>query len=394
MIARFVVFIGIAFGLLSAIHYYLWIRLARDPHWPAPWVAVLGWFFVAAAVGMPLAAIFARGRAHSMGGQIAIWSAYTWLGVMFLLFTAVFVTDVGRLAIGIARRISSSGGVDAHRRTFIARMAATAIAVIVSGATAIALRSALGPVEIRRVRVRLARLPRAQHGLTIVQITDLHVGPTIGRAVVEDVVARTNALSPDIVAITGDLVDGSVSTLRDAVAPLANLRSRHGVFFVTGNHEYFSGADDWVKELPRLGIRVLGNERVSIGEGESSFDLGGIDDRSAHQYGGLTPDGALARALAGRDRKRELVLLAHQPRSLLDAAPFDVGLQISGHTHGGQIWPFGFLVRLQQRFWPGLHRYGDAQIYVSRGTGYWGPPMRLAEPAEITHLTLESAQVA
>jgi predicted MPP superfamily phosphohydrolase len=394
MIARFVVFIAIALGVLSAIHYYLWIRLARDPHWPAPWVSMLGWFFVAAAVGMPLATILARGRAHSVGGQIAIWSAYTWLGVMFLLFTAVLATDLVRLAIGIARRISASSGVDADRRTFIARIVATAIAAVVSGATAAALRSALGPVEIRRVRVRLARLPREQHGLTIVQITDLHVGPTIGRSVVEDVVNRTNALSPDIVAITGDLVDGSVTTLRDAVAPLANLRSRYGVFFVTGNHEYFSGVEEWVKELPRLGIRVLGNERVSIGEGNSSFDLGGIDDRSAHQYGGLTTQVALARALEGRDPKRELVLLAHQPRSLLDAAPFDVGLQISGHTHGGQIWPFGFLVRLQQRFWPGLHRYGSAQIYVSRGTGYWGPPMRLAEPAEITHLTLESGQVA
>jgi predicted MPP superfamily phosphohydrolase len=247
-------------------------------------------------------------------------------------------------------------------------------------------------VEVRRVRVRLARLPRAQHGLTIVQITDLHVGPTIGREVVEDIVTRTNALTPDIVAITGDLVDGSVAELRAAVAPLANLRARHGVFFVTGNHEYFSGAEAWLNELPRLGIRVLGNERVSIGEGDASFDLGGIEDRSAHRYGGLSPEAALARALDGRDPKRELVLLAHQPRSMLDAAAFGVGLQISGHTHGGQIWPFGYLVRLQQGFFPGLHRHGDAQIYVSRGTGYWGPPMRLAEPAELTHLTLESGE--
>ena len=393
MIARFVVFIGVALALLGGIHYYLWARLARDPQWPAPWGTVLAWFFVLAAVGMPAAAILSRGRTHTVGGQIAIWSAYVWLGVMFLLFTAVFATDMGRLLVGIARRITSNGGVDAERRTFIARMTATVIAAVVSGASVVAVRSALRPVEIRRVRVRLARLPRAQHGLTIVQITDLHVGPTIGREIVEDIVSRTNALAPDIIAITGDLVDGSVSALSDAVAPLANLRARHGVFFVTGNHEYFSGADAWLKELPRLGVRVLGNERVSIGEGDASFDLGGIEDRSAQQHGGLSPAAALARALDGRDPKRELVLLAHQPRSLLDAAPFGIGLQISGHTHGGQIWPFGYLVRLQQRFWPGLHRHGEAQIYVSRGTGYWGPPMRLAEPAEITHLTLESASV-
>jgi predicted MPP superfamily phosphohydrolase len=392
MIARFVVFIAVAVALLGGIHYYLWLRLARGPQWPAPWSTVLGWFFVAAAVGTPVAAILSRGRTHTMLGQIAIWSAYTWLGVMFLLFTAVLVVDFGRLLLMIARRITGNGSVDAERRTFIARIMATAIAAVVSGASAFAVRSARGPVDIRRVRVRLARLPRAQHGLTIAQITDLHVGPTIGREIVEDVVNRTNALTPDIVAITGDLVDGSVSDLREAVAPLASLRARHGVFFVTGNHEYFSGAEAWLKELRRLGIRVLGNERVSIGEGDAGFDLAGVEDRTAQRYGGLSPAAALVRALDGRDPKRELVLLAHQPRSMLDAAPFGVGLQISGHTHGGQIWPFGYLVRLQQGFWPGLQRHGDAQVYVSRGTGYWGPPMRLAEPAEITHLTLESAE--
>jgi len=390
---RFIVFIAVALGLLGAIHYYLWARLARDPQWPSPWGSVLGWFLVVMAVGLPAALFFTRGRTHTVGGQVAIWSSYVWMGVMFLLFTAVLTTDAARVVVAIARRITQSGPVDAQRRTFIARITAGAIAVVVSGLTVIAVRSALRPVEVRRVRVRLARLPRAQHGFTIVQITDLHVGPTIGRDVVEDIVNRTNALTPDIVAITGDLVDGSVSTLRDAVAPLANLRARHGVFFVTGNHEYFSGAEAWLKELPGLGVRVLGNERVSIGEGDTSFDLGGIEDRSAHNYGGLPPAAALARALEGRDPNRELVLLAHQPRSLLDAAGLGIGLQISGHTHGGQIWPFGYLVRLQQGFWPGLHRHGDAQIYVSRGTGYWGPPMRLAEPAEITHLTLESAQV-
>jgi hypothetical protein len=394
MIARFVVFIAVVLALMGGIHYYLWLRLGRDPHWPAPWSTAIGWFFVVAAVGLPVAVILSRAKSHTVAGQVAVWSAYIWLGVMFLLFTAVLAADVGRLLVAIARRISGSTVVDAERRTFIARSMAAAITAVVGGLSAVAVHSALRPVEVKRVRVRLGRLPHAQHGLTIVQITDLHVGPTIGREIVEDIVARTNALTPDIVAITGDLVDGSVSELRDAVAPLANLRARHGVFFVTGNHEYFSNADAWLNELPRLGIRVLANERVSIGEGEASFDLGGIEDRSAHRYGRPTTEAALARALEGRDAKRELVLLAHQPRSMLDAAPYGVGLQISGHTHGGQIWPFGYLVRLQQGFFPGLHRHGDAQIYVSRGTGYWGPPMRLAEPAELTHLTLESEQVA
>jgi predicted MPP superfamily phosphohydrolase len=169
------------------------------------------------------------------------------------------------------------------------------------------------------------------------------------------------------------------------------LRARHGVFFVTGNHEYFSDAPSWTNELARLGIRVLRNERVTIGQGTDSFELAGVDDPSAGRHGGLSPEAAVARALEGRDTTRELVLLAHQPRSLLDAAGFGVGLQLSGHTHGGQMWPFGYLVRLTQPFVAGLHRHAESQIYVSRGTGYWGPPMRLGEPAEITHVTLESA---
>src|SRR5215831_345276 len=161
MIARFVVFIAVAVGLLGGIHYYLWVRLARDPHWPPPWGTVLAWFFVLAAVGAPVAVILSRGRSHTVAGQAAIWSGYVWLGVMFLLFTAVLVTDVGRLMVAIARRISNGGVVDADRRTFIARTAATAIAAIVSGLSVVAIRSAVRPVEIRRVRVRLARLPRA-----------------------------------------------------------------------------------------------------------------------------------------------------------------------------------------------------------------------------------------
>ena len=163
---------------------------------------------------------------------------------------------------------------------------------------------------------------------------------------------RTSSPSPVI---------SSTAASRSSATPSRRwptLRARHGVFFVTGNHEYFSGAEGWLRELARIGIRVLRNERVTIGEGTDAFDLAGVDDRSAVRYGGLAPADAVAQALAGRDPRRELVLLAHQPRSLFDAAPFDVGLQLSGHTHAGQIWPFSYLVRLQQPFVAGLHRRG------------------------------------
>jgi predicted MPP superfamily phosphohydrolase len=226
-------------------------------------------------------------------------------------------------------------------------------------------------------------------GLRLVQLTDLHIGPILGRDWLASIVASVNALDPDVVVITGDLVDGSVETLREQVAPLADLRAKRGVYFVTGNHEYYSGVDEWIAELTRLGVRVLRNERVAIGDGDEAFDLAGVDDWSAGRFGaGHGP--SLERALAGRDSSRELVLLAHQPKQIIEAAARGVGLQISGHTHGGQIFPWNFLVRLDQPYVDGLALHNDTYIYVSRGTGYWGPPMRVGAPPEITLLELVS----
>ena len=389
--SRFFAFIAIALSLLAGIHYYLWARLIRDPRWAAPWITVGGTLLSLLAASIPLALFLARGDGDYRRGFV--WGGYVWLGVMFLLFAVVLSTDLLRLLAAIARRVAVAQPLDPQRRTLLARLTAGATGVLVSGLAAAALRSVQKPVEVRRVSVRLDRLPRAQDGFRIVQLTDIHVGPTIGRAFVEQIVERANALAPDLVAITGDLVDGTVGQLAAAIEPLARLRAPHGVYFVTGNHEYFSGAEDWLNELNRLGIRVLRNERVSIDNGTVGFDLAGVDDRSAVHYGGLPPHEALGRALLDRDPGRELVLLAHQPRTLLDAEPFGIGLQLSGHTHGGQMWPFNFVVGLQQPFVAGLHRRGSAQIYVSRGTGYWGPPMRLGAPAEITEIRLESGPV-
>ena len=384
--ARFALFIALVMGVLAGIHYYLWIRLVRAPRLPAPWNGTLTFCLLLLALSLP--AMLLVGRRYPQLARILAWPAFIWMGLMFLLFVMFLSADLAKLFAVAARRMAAQETIDLARRTFISRLTATLVAVFAIGAGTVAVRSALAQVRVRRLRVRLDRLPRVHNGLSVVQLTDIHVGPTIGRAFVEDIVRRTNALAPDIVAITGDLVDGSVADLRDAVAPLADLRARHGVFFVTGNHEYFSGAEEWVRELARIGIRVLRNERVLIGEGADSFDLAGVDDRSALRHGGMSPADAMARALAGRDPARELVLLAHQPRSLFDADAFDVGLQLSGHTHAGQIWPFNYLVRLQQPFVAGLHQRGRSQIYVSSGTGYWGPPMRLGTAAEITHVTL------
>ncbi|HSZ81293.1 MAG TPA: metallophosphoesterase [Polyangia bacterium] len=360
----------------------------RDPHLPAPWRGLASIALVLLAVGMPLAMIV--GRKHAAAGRVLAWPAFIWMGLMFLLSTTLAATDLLRL---VAALVGRAGGLPSNpeRRTAIARLVASAVTALSGGLAIAAFRSARGPIAVHRVTVELARLPAAHDGFRLVQLTDIHVGSTIGRAFVEDIVRRANGLEPDLIALTGDLVDGSVADLRDAVAPLGALRARHGVFFVSGNHEYFSGADPWFEELTRLGIRVLRNERVAIGDGDDGFDLAGVDDHSAERFGGVAPAVALERALGGRDARREVVLLAHQPRSFLDAEPFAVGLQLSGHTHGGQMWPFGVFVRMSQPFVAGLHRRRDAQIYVSRGTGYWGPPMRLGAPAEITELVLRRA---
>ena len=210
------------------------------------------------------------------------------------------------------------------------------------------------------------------HGTTIVQISDVHVGPTLGRDFVEDIVARVNALAPDLVAITGDLVDGSVSHLKAEVAPIAGLRSRFGTYFVTGNHEYYSGTESWCRELAgALGIRVLRNERVSIGDEHASFDLAGIDDHDAKRFGGASD---VAKATAGRDPTRELVLLAHQPRAAFEADRHGVGLQLSGHTHGGQIWPWNYFVYLQQPIVAGLRRIGNTARLREPRHRILGPP--------------------
>ncbi|MGZ3425530.1 MAG: metallophosphoesterase [Polyangia bacterium] len=378
----FIVFLVIALSLIGGLHYYFWARLVRDTALPAPWRQLTTGALWLLGLSMPASLLLWRSH-HPLRALVA-WPAFVWMGMMLILGMVLLGSDVVRLLVH-----AGGGARDPERRLLLQRALGAAAATLSAGLGALALREGTRRVQVRELEVTLARLPKALDGFTIVQLTDIHVGgQTIHRAFIEEMVATTNTLAADVVAITGDLVDGSVDELRDAVAPLAGLRARQGVFFVTGNHEYYAGVGEWMPHLGTLGLRVLRNERVSVGDGTHSFDLAGVDDWSARGFPGHGPD--LPRALDGRDPARELVLLAHQPRAIHEAAAHGVGLQLSGHTHGGQIWPWNFAVRLQQPYVAGLARHKETQLYVSRGTGYWGPPMRLGAPAEITRIKLRA----
>jgi predicted MPP superfamily phosphohydrolase len=282
------------------------------------------------------------------------------------------------------------------RRVFVARTVASSALLAAGGAAVFGVRAALWDITTPEVAVGLARLPRELDGYTIALLTDIHIGPVLDARFVRHLVDQTNRLKPDAIALGGDLVDGRVIEIgAKAVAELRHLRARDGVFFVTGNHEYYWGPDAWVDFIQSLGIRALMNERVVLGDPSASgaqFDLAGIPDHRAAQTHLVGPD--VEAATAGRDDQRELVMLAHQPIQIAQTSRVGTGLQLSGHTHGGQLNPFGaFAAISHQPYLSGLHRHEqtDTQIYVSRGTGFWGPPLRVFAPAEIARVRLYRA---
>jgi predicted MPP superfamily phosphohydrolase len=387
--------ISVACAVVGGLHYYFWIRLVRDTqlsgtarHLATVLVASLAALVVATAT---------LGRLSPRIGRLLAWPGFIWMGAVFILFVILLGTDILRLIAAVAVRVASlAGAFDPSRRVFTARLLAGAVLTGAAGVTAAAVRATRSDVGVKRVEITLDRLPLGLDGTKIVQLCDLHMGGLLGRPFIEGVVATVNRLNADVIAIVGDLADGSIEQLRPVLAPMIGLRARHGIFFVTGNHEYYSrsGARAWMDEIERMGIRVLRNQRVAIESAHEGFDLAGVPDHGASRFPEQGPAENVPLALAGRDPSRPVVLLAHQPKTIYAAADLGVDLQLSGHTHGGQIWPWGALVRLQQPYIRGLHRVGNSQLYVSCGTGYWGPPMRLGAPAEITEIILRAKSKA
>ncbi|MGW4327804.1 metallophosphoesterase [Nocardia sp. NPDC004573] len=271
------------------------------------------------------------------------------------------------------------------RRVFVSRVMGGAAVAAAATTVGVGAYGVLNGPSVMRVAVPLAKLPRGADGFRIAVVSDVHLGPILGRGFAERVVRTVNDTRPDLIAVVGDLVDGSVEHLRSAVEPLAALRARHGAFFVTGNHEYFSGAEQWVEHVQELGMHLLANARTEL----PGFDLAGVNDVQGERTG-QGPD--FGKALGDRDRARAAVLLAHQPVLIDDAVAHGVDLQLSGHTHGGQLWPGNYLAGLANPTVAGLERYGDTQLYVSRGAGAWGPPVRVGAPSDITVVELVSLQ--
>ncbi|AZM75958.1 metallophosphoesterase [Streptomyces sp. KPB2] len=440
MVVVFVLVALLMVGVLVTANWYLWRRLFRDTtSAPGP-VRRIGAAVIAGGWLLAVGALVAeRAGAPFWLQRVLAWPGFLWLALSIYLLLAVLagevvrpllrrylerraaarrpqgaeqpaaspVADTERIPAGTAppeeqpEEPGASGtpgtpgpGADEappsplavpSRRLFVSRVVAGAAAAAAVGTVGYGTYGVLNGPGVKRVTVPLAKLPRAAHGFRIAVVSDIHLGPVLGRGFAQKVVDTINSTQPDLIAVVGDLVDGSVKDLGPAAAPLARLKARHGAYFVTGNHEYFSGAEQWVAEVRRLGLLPLENARTEL----PHFDLAGVNDVAGEDEG-QGPD--YDRALGDRDRSRACVLLAHQPVQIHDAVDHGVDLQLSGHTHGGQLWPGNLIAGAANPTLAGLERYGDTQLYVSRGAGAWGPPTRVGAPSDITVIELASRQ--
>ncbi|SNS54679.1 metallophosphoesterase [Actinacidiphila glaucinigra] len=428
MILVVVAVVAAVLALLGGVHYYLWRRLVRDVSAPGGWWRRTG---TVLAVVLPLLSVGALtgGRALPLAAERWLaWPGYLWLAVLLYLTLAVLAGEAVRpLLRGALERRERSRGVRAAepartvepaepsgkaaeaspeprpepesepaseprpepasagptRRLFVARTVGAAAAVAAGVTVGQGTYGVLRGPRLKYVTVPLAKLPAAADGYRIAVVSDIHLGPILGRAHTRRIVDTINGARPDLVTIVGDLVDGSVRELGAAAEPLARLRARDGSYFVTGNHEYFSGAAPWIDFVRDLGVHPLENARTEL----AGFDLAGVNDISGADHD-HAPD--YTAALGDRDTSRAVVLLAHQPVMVHESVRHHVDLQLSGHTHGGQLWPGNYIAELANPTVAGLETYGDTQLYVTRGAGAWGPPVRVGAPSDITIVTLAS----
>ncbi|MFT4703760.1 MAG: putative MPP superfamily phosphohydrolase [Bradymonadia bacterium] len=315
--------------------------------------------------------------------------AWLYFGFFSVLIVAVLAKDALLLLVGLVDRVSPGDPLSPERRDWFRQVGSVGALGVTTAATAAAWRGGTRLAPVIEVEVPIEGLDPRLDGFTIAQVSDVHIGQPLTKYDLERIVVRTNAIGADLIALTGDLVDGRVSQLVSEIDPIADFSAPHGVFFVTGNHEYYSGAKEWEREVAARGVRVLTNEHDVLTVAGAPFVVAGVTDYTAGQF---IPEDASdpVKALAGAPEDAFRLLLAHQPKSVPAAVEARASLQLSGHTHGGQYAPFSWII---DRFHPvtsGLSKYEGVWVYVSRGTGVWGPPMRLGAPNEITKLTLRA----
>ncbi|MGC4119319.1 MAG: metallophosphoesterase [Myxococcales bacterium] len=376
-ILRYALFATFALGVLGGAHVYIASRLIAGLSLTGG-VAAGAWLLTATLFGSLFLAFAARKLPMAIA-RVFHAIGYTWMGLFALSLFAVAAVDL----------VSALASVVTHAPRWGLAEVAVVFALVVPSGVWGAVR-ALGKAKVERIDVPIANLPEELEGYRIVQLSDLHVGDTVGRRWTQRLVDQVNELSPDAIALTGDMADGTAAKVHDEIAPLGGLKARDGVYFCTGNHEYFNGLGGWLAEMRRLGFHVLLNEHKVVHRGKARLVIAGVTDHD----GGSFVEGHASRpdlAFEGAPREAPRVLLAHQPRTAFQAGGLGIDLQLSGHTHGGQFFPWKYFVRLQQPVLAGMADVGGVRVYTHRGTGFWGPPLRLMAPPEIAELRLTRA---
>jgi len=386
----FIVFLSVSTLIVLSIHYYLWLRLIRDTGLTR-FVGNTGtYLFIALAISFPMA-LFVDKIVSVKYSFPLLWLSYFWIGIMMLLFFLLFSIDMIKIVIYLFNHFIGTGEeiINTQRREFVSAVSATAVSSFVFIASGVGIKNYYSSAIVKKIKVLLTDLPASFKGFNIVQISDLHLGQMMTRQTLEKIVDQVNNLAPDLIAITGDLADGSTKRLLSEALPLKKLKAPKGIYFVTGNHEYYSGVEEWTHAIKKMGIKVLNNENIKIKRGEDFFYLAGVTDHEGKRFGKKHASD-FNKTLFNLEKDKKKILLAHQPIAVQKASKFGTDLVLAGHTHGGQIWPFNYFVYLQQPYLKGFYEYQGTKLYVNQGTGCWGPPMRLGSQNEITQIILDT----
>ncbi|MBS1959601.1 MAG: metallophosphoesterase [Bdellovibrionales bacterium] len=378
------IFSALSFGICLLTYSLLKRRLKLEKK-KSFWLLMTFTGIAILMISGPLAYRYGQASIENIGQQALQFAQYFLMGWVAMTLLTFFALEVVQSFLGILA-IPFKG----EKRIFLTEGVTKGLIAATSAATLGGYLQASAKPRIDKVEVKLPMLPKSFDGFTMTQISDVHIGPLLHKEFLSGVVDDILALDPDVILISGDLVDGTVEQLKQQVEPLRRLKAREGVYFCTGNHEYYSGAEEWLAHLEEMGIHTFRNSNTVFTRGNDKILLGGVYDFTGGRYLDSHISDPVKAAITGENVSCK-ILMAHNPFSTTVAATADWNYQVSGHTHAGQFYPFAFLVKLALKYSEGLYQVNDKmQLYVNRGTGFWGPPNRLGKPSEITHHILRS----